>query len=52
MANPVILSTPVRTKHLDEMTQAEKDAFKKMLDRKFPLHPAIMARATTARMTE
>jgi hypothetical protein len=41
-----------RPKHLDEMTQAEKDAFKKMLDRKLPPHPAIMAKATAARSIE
>ncbi|MBA4388153.1 MAG: hypothetical protein C0404_09240 [Verrucomicrobia bacterium] len=38
-----------RPKHLDLMTRAEKNTFKRMLDKRFPPHPAIMARAVAAR---
>ena len=38
-----------RPKHLDLMSQPEKDAFKQMLDKKFPADPAIVAKAAKAR---
>jgi len=38
-----------RPRHLDLMTPRQKDAFKRMLDRKFPPHPAIVAKAVAAR---
>jgi hypothetical protein len=38
-----------KPRHLDQMTPAEKIAFKKMLDRKFPLKPALFVKAVQAR---
>jgi hypothetical protein len=38
-----------KPKHLDQMTAAEKAAFKAMLDAKFPPIPAIVAQAAKAR---
>jgi hypothetical protein len=41
-----------KPKHLDEMSDAEKAAFKKLLDVKFPPNAAIMAKAMTALTTD
>jgi len=38
-----------KPKHFDEMSAAERDAFKKTLDAKFPPNAAIMAKAVAAR---
>jgi hypothetical protein len=38
-----------KPKHFDEMLEADKDAFKKMLDAKFLLNAAIMAKTVAAR---
>lgn len=40
-----------KPKHLDQMTQAEKDNFKRLLDRLFKLKPAMMTKAVRARAT-
>jgi len=39
-----------RPKHLDQMTEAEKAAFKARLDRKFKPHSALMTKAVKARV--
>ncbi len=44
-----MLPNPTGRNIWDEMVQTEKDAFKKMLDRNFPPHPAIVAKANEAR---
>ena len=38
-----------KPKHVDQMSQQEKDEFKKMLDGKFPPNPAIVKEANEAR---
>jgi hypothetical protein len=38
-----------KPQHLDQMSATEMDAFKKMLDAKFPLNAAIMAKALAVR---
>jgi hypothetical protein len=38
-----------KPKHFDEMSEAERDAFNKLLDAKFPPLPALMAKAIVAR---
>ena len=39
-----------KPKHIDKMTSLEMAAFKKKLDRKFPMKPALLAKAVFARV--
>ena len=39
-----------KPKHFDQMSAADKDAFKKPLDAKFPPNAAIMTNAVAARL--
>jgi hypothetical protein len=42
-------ATAKKPKHFDQISDADRDAFKKLLDAKFPPLPAIMAKAMAAR---
>jgi hypothetical protein len=42
------LARAAKPKHVDQMTQKQKDAFKRMLDRKYPPHAAMLAKVAMA----